>query len=115
MIADIPKRDAIIPSKELDTTRFWVKHELEAKYLPALPDLIEEQLFMQGRTAWNYRYSDLNVDQLEASKRITFNTFVLLKKEFHQFLDQHRFCFKATSIYYPNAHKIKIMRIHAVE
>jgi hypothetical protein len=86
MITDMPERGDLILSKELNTARFWVKRELEAKYLPALPDLVEEQLFLQGRTAWNYRYSDLKVDHLKASKRISFNTFALLKKNFIGFL-----------------------------
>jgi hypothetical protein len=115
VIADMPGRKDIIPSKELDTARFWVKRELEGRYLPALPEVVEERLFLQGRTAWNFRYSDVKVDQLNASKRITFNMFVLLKKEFHRFLDEHRFAFKATSIYYPDSHKLKVIDIHKIE
>jgi hypothetical protein len=111
----MPEREDLILSKELDTARFWVKRELEANHLPALPELVEEQLFLQGRTAWNFRYSDLKVDQLEASKRISFNTFALLKKEFHRFSDKHRFAFNATSIYYPDTHRLKVINIRTIE
>ena len=109
------ERNDLIHFKELNTARFWVKRELEAKYLPVLPELVEEQLFLQGRTAWNYRYSNLKVDQLKASKRILFNTHALLKKEFRRFLKEHRFEFQATTIYYPDAHKLKVMNIQAVD
>jgi hypothetical protein len=109
------ERNDLIPSKELDTARFWVKRELEGRYLPALPEVVEERLFLQGRSAWNFRYANLKVDQLNASKRITFNTFVLLKKEFHRFLDEHRFAFNATSIYYPDSHKLKVIDIRRIE
>jgi hypothetical protein len=115
MIADMRERNDLISSKELNTARFWVKRQLEAKYLPALPELVEEQLFMQGRTAWNYKYSDLRVDHLQASKKISFNTFALLKKEFHRFLDKHRFGFSTTSIYYPETHRLKVINIHKIK
>jgi hypothetical protein len=89
----VTDREDIIPTKELNTARFWVKRELEGKHLPILPELVEEQLFMQGRTAWNYKYSDLKVDQIKASKKITFNINVSLKKEFHDLIEQHSFSF----------------------
>jgi hypothetical protein len=114
VIAGMTENQDIIPAKELDTARFWVKRELETKYLPALPDLVEEQLFMQGRTPWNFKYSDLKVVQLKAAKKISFNTFVLLKKEFHRFIERRCFNFNATSIYYPETHKLKVVDIQVV-
>ncbi|WP_347273041.1 hypothetical protein [Candidatus Kuenenia sp.] len=111
----MPEGNDLVLSKELDTVRFWVKRELEAKYLPALPDLVEELLFLQGRTAWNFKYSNLKVDPLKASKIISFTTFALLKKEFHRFLDKHRYSFNATTIYCSDTRKLKIKNIQAIE
>lgn len=111
----MPEENDLILSKELYTVRFRVKRELEAKYLPALPDLVEEQLFLQGRTAWNFKYSNLKVDPLKASKRISFTIFALLKKEFHRFFDKHRFSFNVTTIYWPDTRKLKIENIQAIE
>ena len=112
MVAD---REGNISAKELDTARFWVKLELEGQHLPILSEFVEEQLFMQGRTAWNYKYSDLKVEQIKVSKRIAFNVNVLLKKEFHDLIEQHRFSFNATCIYCPDPHKLTVTEIELVE
>lgn len=105
----------IIPSKELDTAKFWVKRELEGKYLPFLPEPVEERLFIEGRTAWNYNYSDLNVRKRKTSKKITFNISALLKNEFHHFVQQHYFRFDTTCIYYPATHTLKVAEIARIE
>ncbi len=110
----MPKRENTTLPDELHSARFWVKWELEAKHLPILPDLVEERLFLQGRTPWTYRYFDLKVEQLDGSKTISFNTVALLKKEFHRFLDQHRFAFHATSVYDLDMRKLTVTSIQPV-
>jgi len=108
------KKNSIHP-KELGAAKFWVTRELEGKHLPFLPERVEERLFFEGRTAWNYKYSDLNVIQTKRSKKITFSISALLKKEFHGFIEQYRFKFNTTSLYDPATHKLKVLEIKIVE
>ena len=108
-------REDTIPAKELNTARFWVKRKLEGEHLPTFPEVVEEQLFMQGRTAWNYKYSDLKVGQIKASKKMTFNIAVSLKKEFHGLIKRNRFSFNATCIYCPRTHQLNVAEIKSIE
>ena len=82
MLSVITERGEVIPKKESDTARFLVKRELERKHLPMLPELVEEQFFMRGRTAWNFKCSDLRVGHLKGFWIITFNVYALLKNNF---------------------------------
>ena len=111
----MPNKEEIIPADELIRARYRVKRELEANHLPYLPDYVETELFLEGRTAWTYKYSNLNVENRRKSKRITFNIQALIKKEFHELADRHRFNFRATCFYYPYTKKLKVLEILSVE
>jgi hypothetical protein len=104
-----------IPPRELETARAWVRNELELKQLPALPDDVEERLFLQGRSAWTFRYSDLKVEHLDGSIRIAFHVVATLKKEFHRFLARHRFMFSATSLYDADSDMLEVVEIHPLD
>lgn len=105
------RKQNAISSKELSAARFWVKQELELKHLPILPEKVEERLFLEGRTAWNYKYSGLSTEQTKTSKTITFDVAVVLKKEFHQYSKPHRFKFTAISKYHSATHRLKVIEI----
>jgi len=104
----------IIPNDDLNTVRFWVKRELESKYLPTLPEYIEDQLFFQGRSAWTYKYSDLIVEQKSETKLIAFKIMALLKKEFRILVKQYRLNYEITCTYHHETGNIKILEVHPI-
>ena len=76
------ENNSTITKDDLYTIRFWIKRELECKYLPTLPDIVEEQLFLEGRSAWNFKYTDLVVEPKDKYKLVRFKMNAQLKKEF---------------------------------
>jgi hypothetical protein len=108
-------KEKLIVTKGVSTARFWVKQNLESKYLPSLPENIFELLFLQGRTAWNYKYSDTIEKEGEKSNKIAFKITALLKKEFHMFVKEHRFSFNVICMYFPETHKLKVTKIALIE
>ena len=108
-------KEKLIITKGVDTSRFWVKQKLEGEYLPSLPENVFELLFLQGRTAWNYKYSDTIEKEGKKSNKIVFKITASLKKEFHMFVDGHRFSFNVTCMYFPETHKLKITKIASIE
>jgi hypothetical protein len=91
-----------------------VKRWLEYKVLPFLPEDIENRLFMQGRKAWNFKYSDLNVKQNTKSKNVSFRIEATLKKEFREYREEHSFCFTATSVFSHEAQSWTVGKIKQV-
>lgn len=108
-------KEKLINTKGVSTARFWVKQKLEGEYLPSLPESIFELLFLQGRTAWNYKYSDTIENEGHKSNKIAFKITATLKKEFHMFMKEHRFSFNVTCAYFPEAHKLQAIKITSVE
>jgi hypothetical protein len=90
----VQTQDAV-SEKALGSAKSWVKRELEFKHLPGLPEFVEERLFLQGRTAWTYKYSDLTIKERPASKEVEFSIEALLKKEFHAYVSTYRYRFRA--------------------
>ncbi len=111
----MPNKENDISSKELNTARFWVKQELERNLLPILPEHVEDRLFFEGRTAWNYKYSGLNIEKTKTSKKIAFNIEAILKKEFHGFSKQHHYKFSVICIYYIDTRKLKVVEIARIK
>ena len=108
-------KEKLVISKGVGTARFWVKQKLEGEYLPSLPENVFELLFLQGRTAWNYKYSDTIEKENKKSNKIVFKITASLKKEFHIFVEDHYFCFNVTCIYYPGTRKLKVTKIASIE
>ena len=108
-------KNKLIITKGIGTARFWVKQKLENEYLPPLPEIIFELLFLEGRTAWNYKYSDTIEKEGIKSNKIVFKITASLKKEFHRFVQEHRFSFNVTCMYYPEIHKLKAIKITSIE
>jgi len=102
-------------TKGVDTARFWVKQKLESEYLPSLPEDVFVQLFLQGRSAWHYKYADTVEKINPKSNKIVFKITVLLKKEFQMFVEEHHFSFNVTCTYFPETHKIRAIKIASIE
>jgi hypothetical protein len=111
LITIVTNKENIVFANEVDIAKFRVKRELQYKHLPPLSEHVEELLFLQGRTAWTYQYADIKVIPRKVSTKISFIITALLKKEFHLLVEQHRFKFIATSVYYPETQKLKIDEI----
>lgn len=107
--------EIILTVKEMDAIKFKVKLELRGENLPFLPELIEEMLFMQGRDAWTYKFSEFEVACNGESKSIAFNIGALLKKEFHKFAKQHRYKFAVKCICSTADNKVKITNVREVQ
>ncbi len=105
------KKEKMNITKGVSTARFWVKQKLEGEFLPSLPENVFELLFLQGRTAWNYKYSDTIEKEGKKSNKITFKITAILKKEFHMFAEEYHFSFNATCMYFPETHKLKAIKI----
>ena len=71
-------------------------------------------MIFQGRTAWNYKYSDTIEKEGKKSNRIVFKITASLKKEFHIFVEEHRFSFYVTCMYFPETHKLKVTKIELI-
>jgi hypothetical protein len=84
-----------IPPRSLETARTWLRQELEIRHLPSLPEDIVDGLFLQGRSAWTFRYEVLQVTALEEAWRLEVQITALLKKEFKPYLDQQRYFYSA--------------------
>ena len=84
-----------IPPRSLETGRIWLRQELEIRHLPSLPEDIADGLFLQGRSAWTFRYEVLQVTSLEEAWRLEVQITALLKKEFKSYLDQQRYFYTA--------------------
>lgn len=105
--------ESCLTTKELDAIKFKVKNELKGERLPFLPDPVEEMLFMQGRGAWTYKFTEFEVACNRKSKSIKFNIGALLKKEFRKFARQCRYKFHITCLYY-STDKVKITKIEEI-
>jgi hypothetical protein len=106
----IQTQDAV-SEKALGSAKFWVKRELDLKHLPGLPEFVEERLFLQGRTAWTYKYSDVTIDERPASKEVAFAIEALLKREFHAYAATYRYRFKARCRYLKETQTLEIKEI----
>ena len=100
-----------VSEKALGYAKSWVKRELDLKYLPGLPEFVEERLFLQGRSAWTFKYSDLMIEDRSASKDVAFTIEALLKREFHAYAATYRYRFKARCSYRKETHTLEIREI----
>jgi hypothetical protein len=103
-----------VSAKALDMAKFQVKQALAFTKLPSLPEFVEERLFLQGRSAWTYKYSDLQIEEAPTSKQISFIIEALLKREFHAFAKPHRYKFLAQCGYVNDTHAVKVKKLTAI-
>ncbi len=85
-----------IPVESLATARAWVRNELGIRHLPDLPDEVATTLFLQGRIAWTFRYSELRVAAGTNGWQLQFKVAALLKKEFRSLPVQPRHSYQAS-------------------
>ena len=89
----------------------WVRRELENWHLPQLPNSVEELLFLQGRSAWTYKYSDVTIEERPTSREIAFIVQALLKREFRAYAKAYRHRFRVRCSYLKEAKSLKIKEI----
>ncbi|MFM8277994.1 MAG: hypothetical protein ACKN89_13605 [Cyanobium sp.] len=110
-----PANQGTIPSEALAAARAWVRQELWRNHLPGLPDRVEDILFLQGRSAWSFRYPELKLVPLQNAWRIELQVLAILKKEFHEFLDHHRYTYQASLLLERKNLDISELNIEAVD
>ena len=91
--------------------RFKVKRELKFEYLPTLPEWVEEELFLEGRTAWIFKYSNEAVRNRKRHLQIDFDISAILKKEFSEYIKRSRFQFHVRGIFLHESKKVKIQEV----
>lgn len=72
-----------LSAKDIDSIKYNIKKQISSE-LPELPDIVETQLFLQGRSPWNFywRLLDSNAP-IAPNVTISFEVTVKLKREFH--------------------------------
>ena len=91
--------------------RFTVKRKLKFENLPTLPDSVEEKLFLEGRTAWIFKYSNEAVRNRKQHLRIDFDISAILKKEFSEYIKKSTYNFHVNSMFYHESKKVKIQEL----
>jgi hypothetical protein len=70
-------------SNEIGAIKHNIRNEI-MRQLPELPDLVETQLFLQGRSAWSFTWNFLNRNApVQDNDSISIEVSAKLKKEFH--------------------------------
>ena len=78
-------------SNEIGAIKHNIRNEI-VRQLPELPDLVETQLFLQGRSAWLFTWDFLNRNApVQDNDAISIEVSAKLKKEFH--------CYQTTTCY----------------
>ncbi len=99
-----------ISEQKLETVKYRMKKVLAAKYLPASPEDEEGWPLFNDYDSWVYRYYDFVEDEVYGENRISFKTKVVLKKQFHELVDNHRYCFKVECVYSERKYEVKILK-----
>ena len=105
-------RNAIIISEQnLETVKYRMKKILATKYLPVSPEDEEGWPIFSDYTSWVYRYYDFVEDDVHEKNRISFKIKVVLKKQFHEFVDVHRFCFNVVCVYSEGKYEVNVFEL----
>ena len=105
-------RNAIIISEQnLETVKYRMKKILATKYLPVSPEDEEGWPIFSDYTSWVYRYYDFVEDDVHEKNRISFKIKVVMKKQFHEFVDVHRFCFNVVCVYSEGKYEVNVFEL----
>ena len=105
-------RNAIIISDQnLETVKYRMKKVLMAKYLPSSPEDEEGWPIFSDYSSWVYRYYGFVEDDVHGKNRISFNIKVVLKKQFREFVDIHRFCFNVVCVYSEHKYEVNVLEL----
>jgi len=107
----VDSNSVIISDQNLETVKYRMKKVLMAKYLPASPEDEEGWPIFSDYSSWVYRYYDFVEDNVHGKNRISFNTKVVLKKQFHEFIDIHRFCFNVVCVYSERKYEVNVLEL----
>lgn len=99
------------PERALGVAKSWVSRELEFEHLPELPDLVEEVLNLQGKSAWTYKYSDVTIEEGPTSREMAFIVQALLKRELRACATVYRHRFRVRCSYLKETKKLRIVEL----
>ena len=91
-----------------------MKKVLMAEYLPSSPENEEGWPIFSDNNSWVYRYYDFvedDVDDVDGEIRISFKTKIVLKKLFHEFVDNHSFCFHVVCVYSERKYEVNVLKL----
>ncbi|MFE8032850.1 hypothetical protein [Thiohalocapsa marina] len=73
-----------LSEKDIGAIKYNIKKQILVQ-LPELPDLVETQLILQGRTPWQFNWKVMNSKfPIASGDTITIETTAKLKREFHR-------------------------------
>lgn len=102
-----------LSANEIDAIKYNIKKKISSE-LPELPDIVETQLFLQGRTPWIFSWQLLDSKAtIDLNQSIAVEVTAKLKREFHRYgvINRHTFLcnVKATEdVYHPTLSITKI-------
>jgi len=101
----------IISDQNLETVKYRMKKILIAKYFPASPEDDDGWPIFSDYSSWVYRYYDFVEDHVDGKNRISFKTKVVLKKQFHELVDHHRFNFNVLCVYSGRKYEVNVLKL----
>ena len=106
------------PGKEnemISIIRDCLKRELWLdRHLPHFPDEVAERMFSDNIESWTYRYWDSKILHYKKSCRVEFVVQALLKKQYRDYLQKHRFRFFASCLYTVETNRVKFTEIRSI-
>lgn len=101
----------IISDKNLEAVKYRMKVVLMDKYLPASPKDDEGWPIFTDYSSWVYRYYDFVEDNVHGENRISFKIKVVLKKQYHQLVNNCRFDFNVVCVYSGTKYEINVSKL----
>ena len=100
-----------ISDQILETVKYRMKKTLIDNYLPVPPDDEDGWPIFSDYSSWVYRYLEFVEDEVCGKNRISFKTKVVLKKQFHQFVECHRFYFSVVCVYSGRKYEVNVLKL----
>ncbi len=101
----------IISDQNLETVKYRMKKILMDKYLPTSPEDEDGWAIFSDYSSWVYRYYEFVEDEVYGKNRISFKIKVVLKKQFHEFVDNYRFCFDIVCVYSERKYEVNVLKL----
>jgi len=101
----------IISDQDLETVKYRMKKILMEKYLPASPEDEEGWPIFNDYRSWVYRYYGFVEDDVCGKNRISFKIKIVLKKQFHEFIGNHRFHFNVVCVYSERKYEVNVLKL----
>jgi len=103
----------IISDQDLETVKYRMKIILMEKYLPASPKDEEEWPIFNDYRSWVYRYYEFVEDGVCGKNRISFKIKVVLKKQFRELIENHKFYFSVVCVYSDRKYEVNVLKLNS--